>query len=115
MCAIGNTGDCSCAGAHVAPPSVVISTPTIVPRPVQAMPVNSQNAPAVSVSPPDGRVMIDLASRSNVNWRAVPSGMRSVYFEVSSRLIAGWFITFSRRSHLTLAFPSQPGSSSRSG
>ena len=59
--------------------------------------------------------MIDFASRSNVNCRAVPSGIRSVYFDVSSRLIAGWFITFSRRSHFTFALPSQPGNSSRSG
>ena len=38
-----------------------------------------------SVSPPDGRVITDFASRSNVNCRAVPSGIRSVYFDVSSR------------------------------
>jgi hypothetical protein len=47
--------------------------------------------------------------------RAVPSDIRSVYFDVSSRLIAGWFITLSRRSHFTLVLPSQPGSSSRIG
>ena len=33
--------------------------------------------------------MIDLASMSNVKMRAVPSGMKSVYFEVSSRVMNG--------------------------
>ena len=35
--------------------------------------------------PPDGKVMTDFASITKVNWRALPSGIRSVYFEVSSR------------------------------
>ena len=39
--------------------------------------------------PPDGRVITDLASMSNVNWRAVPSASRSVYLDVSHRVIAG--------------------------
>jgi hypothetical protein len=36
-----------------------------------------------------GRVMIDFGSMSNVNCRAVPSDIKSVYLDVSSRVIAG--------------------------
>ena len=37
-----------------------------------------------------------------VNWRAFPSGMRSVYFDVSSRVCQGWSPTLIRRSRFTL-------------
>ena len=68
-----------------------------------------------SIWPPDGKVITDLASMTKVNWRALPSGMRSVYLEVSSRVYHGWSPTLMRRSHLTLVLPSQPGSTRRSG
>ena len=63
----------------------------------------------------EGRVITDLASIRKVNCRAVPSGIRSVYFEVSSRVWNGWSPSFSRRSHLMFVLPSKPGSSRRSG
>jgi hypothetical protein len=37
-----------------------------------------------------GEVMTDFASITQVHSRARPSGIRSVYFEVSSRLSTGW-------------------------
>ena len=42
-----------------------------------------------SVSCGDGEVMTDFASITKVNLRALPSGIRSVYFEVSSRAYQG--------------------------
>ena len=62
-----------------------------------------------------GQVMVDFASITNVNWRAEPSGIGSVYFDVSSRVSNGWSPNFSRRSHLMLILPSQPGRISRAG
>ena len=59
--------------------------------------------------------MTDFTPIGNVNCRACPSGMRSVYFDVSSFVITGPAVTFSRRSHFTLVLPSQPGSRSRIG
>jgi hypothetical protein len=56
-----------------------------------------------------------LASISQVKPREVPSGIRSVYFEVSSRLCHGLSPSLMRRSHLMLPLPSQPGTTSRSG
>ena len=38
--------------------------------------------------------MTDFTSISSVKMRDVPSGMRSVYFDVSHRVIAGWSISF---------------------
>src|ERR1019366_8981716 len=62
-----------------------------------------------------GNVMTDLASINQVNPREVPSGIRSVYFEVSSRVYHGLSPSLIRRSHLMLTLPSQPGTTSRSG
>ena len=45
----------------------------------------------------------------------LPSGIRSVYFEVSSRECHGFSPSLIRRSHLMLTLPSQPGTTSRSG
>ena len=59
--------------------------------------------------------MTDLASISQVKPREVPSGIRSVYFEVSSREYHGLSPSLMRRSHLMLTLPSQPGTTSRSG
>ena len=59
--------------------------------------------------------MTDFASMTKVNCRAVPSGSRSVYFAVSSRVWAGAATTLSRRSHLTWVLPSQPGTTRRRG
>ena len=36
-----------------------------------------------------GHVIVDFASMANVNWRADPSGIGSVYFDVSSRVSNG--------------------------
>ena len=44
-----------------------------------------------------------------------PSPSGSVYFDVSSRVMNGCSASSIRRSHLTLEFPSQPGSSRRAG
>src|SRR6516225_8194507 len=43
------------------------------------------------------------------NWRAFPLPSRSVYFDVSSRVMNGLSLTSSRRSHLMWVLPSQPG------
>src|SRR5258705_193080 len=45
---------------------------------------------------------------TKLNCRAVPSASGSVYLDVSSRVMNGWLASFTRRSHFTLAFPSQP-------
>ena len=62
-----------------------------------------------------GSVMIDLASITKLNCRAVPSGSGSVYFDVSSRIMNGALASSMRRSHFTLADPSKPGRNSRAG
>ena len=57
--------------------------------------------------------MQELVSCTKVNWRAVPSSIRSVYFEVSSRVIHGAVPTLRRRIHLMftmeelMRFPSE--------
>ncbi len=50
-----------------------------------------------------------------LKMRAVPSAIGSVYFEVSSRVMNGRSESSMRRSHFTLALPSQPGSNKRAG
>ena len=63
-----------------------------------------------------GSVMIDRASMTKLNCRAVvPSPSGSVYFDVSSRVMNGRSASSIRRSHFTLLFPSQPGSNRRAG
>ena len=37
--------------------------------------------------------MTDFASMSRLNWRALPLASRSVYFEVSSRVMKGLSLT----------------------
>src|SRR4051794_36592383 len=64
---------------------------------------------------PDGKVMTDLASISRLNWRAFPLPSKSVYFDVSSRVMNGLSLTSKRRNHLVCVLPSKPGSSSRNG
>ena len=60
--------------------------------------------------------MMDRASMTKLNWRdRLPSPRGSVYFDVSSRVMNGPSASSIRRSHLTLALPSHPGSSSRTG
>ena len=54
--------------------------------------------------------MTDFTPIGNVNCSAVPSGSESVYFDVSSFVINGPAVTFSRRSHFTFVLPSHPGS-----
>ena len=63
----------------------------------------------------NGDVITDFASISKVKMRAVPSGIGSVYFDVSHRVIQGFVPSSRRRSHFTLLFPSKPGSSKRIG
>ena len=67
--------------------------------------ISRQPGPA-SLSGNAGSVMIDLASITKLNCRAVPSGSGSVYFDVSSRIMNGALATSMRRSHFTLADPS---------
>ena len=47
--------------------------------------------------------------------RAVPLAKGSVYLDVSSRVMNGASDTSMRRSHFTLALPSQPGRKRRAG
>ena len=63
----------------------------------------------------EGEVITDFASITNVNWRAFPLSIRSVYFEVSSRANHGSSPSFRRRSHFTQTLPSQPGTTRRAG
>ena len=113
--ASGSTGSCSRASVHEAPPSVDTSTRRTRPRPDHASPDIWWNPGPPSRWPPDGRVMTDFASITNVNCRASPFGIRSVYFEVSSRVCQGRSTSCNRRSHLMEMFPSHPGASSRTG
>ena len=77
--------------------------------------------PRISIQPGSttsgyaGDVMIERASKTKLNWRAVPSASGSVYLDVSSRVMNGRSPSSRRRSHLTFELPSQPGSSSRAG
>ena len=112
---LGSTGDCSSAGVHRRPASVLTSTLLIRPRPLQAIPLISNQPRSGRITGYAGNVMIDLASMAKLNIRAVPSGNGSVYFDVSSRVMKGRSAISMRRIHLTFAFPSQPGSSSRAG
>ena len=65
---------------------------------------------------PEGKVISDLASITQLNWRALPVRvMRSVYLLVSSRVMKGLSPILRRLSHLTLMLPSQPGRISRMG
>jgi hypothetical protein len=59
--------------------------------------------------------MTDFTPISNVNCSDRPSGSGSVYFEVSSLVCVGPSVTLTRRNHLTLMLPSQPGKKSRTG
>src|SRR5256885_2799753 len=59
--------------------------------------------------------MMDFASMTKLNMRAVPSASGSVYLEVSSRVMKGRSATSMRRIHFTLAFPSHPGRKRRAG
>ena len=59
--------------------------------------------------------MIDFASMTKLNMRAVPSPNGSVYFDVSSRVMNGRSAISMRRIHLTFALPSHPGRNRRAG
>src|ERR1039458_10757177 len=97
------------------PPSSDTSTRLTLPRPDQASPEITVKPFCLSGACGDGEVMTDLASISKVNWRALPSANRSVYFDVSSRVYQGWSPTLIRRSHFTQTLPSQPGTTRRTG
>ena len=86
-----------------------------MPLPVHANPLISYGPGPSSGFSGQGKVITDLASISQVKPREVPSGIRSVYFEVSSREYQGLSPSFILRSHLMLTLPSQPGTTSRSG
>src|SRR5664279_347199 len=113
--AFDSTGSCSRALCQLAPPSMETSTRLTLPLPLHARPrISYWPAPESGFSG-QGKVMTDLASISQVKPRLVPSGIRSVYFEVSSRENQGLSPSLIRRSHLMLTLPSQPGTSRRSG
>ena len=76
--------------------------------------ISCHPGPAIFM-PKDGRVITDFTPSSNVNCSAFPPGMGSEYLEVSSLVCVGPCVTLMRRSHFTLMFPSQPGSSRRTG
>ena len=93
-----------------------------IPRPVGRIPVltrrfhSARRTPAHrAVVRAPAAVINDLGSIVKVNMRAWPSASRSVYLDVSSRVMYGWSTTLRRRSHFTLILPSQPGTNSRSG
>src|SRR6476646_7859137 len=113
--AFDSTGSWSRAVCQLTPPSVETSTRLILPLPVHASPLISYSPGPSSGFSGQGKVITDLASISQVNPREVPSGIRSVYFEVSSRENHGLSPSLIRRSHLMLTLPSKPGTTSRSG
>src|SRR5699024_2968491 len=113
--ALYSTGSCSLVVCQLTPSSVDTSTRLTLLPPDQACPVISYKQAMCRGFSGLGEVMTDLASMTQVNMRALPSAIRSVYFEVSSRVIHGLSPTFSRRSHLTFMLASQPGSTKRSG
>ena len=86
----------------------------MAPRPDHAMP-RSSIQPGSTTSGQAGAVMMDRASKTKLNCRAVPSASGSVYFDVSSRVMNGRSAGSRRRSHLTFELPSHPGSGSRAG
>src|SRR5690348_4928437 len=94
---------------HDLPPSVLTSTRSILPRPDQASPRMGHHPAPATFAGYDGDVMMDFASRTKLNWRAVSFLSGSVYFDVSSRNIQGSRPSSRRRTHLMLAFPSKPG------
>ena len=106
VCAYATGVPTSSASVQVAPPSVLTSTREILPRPLHAMPVMGHQPRLLNRSGYAGEVMMDFASITNENWRAVPFGNGSVYFEVSSRDMLGSRITSRRRSHLMHMLPS---------
>ena len=59
--------------------------------------------------------MTDFTSIGNTNCQAFSSFSRIVYLEVSSFDMAGAAVSLSRRSRLTLKFPSKPGTRRRTG
>src|SRR6185437_12428059 len=113
--AFDKIGSCNWALCQLTPPSNETSTALILPRPLHARPRTSERPGADSGFSGQGKVMTDFASLTQVKPRAFPSGMSSVYFEVSSRVNHGASPTLIRRSHLTLTLPCQPGTSNRSG
>src|ERR1051325_9189859 len=94
------------AWVQFCPPSVLTSTRSILPRPDQAMPRIGHHPGCAIFIGYDGEVMIDLASSTKLNCRAVPFESGSVYLEVSSRNIHGSRPSSMRRTHLTFALPS---------
>src|SRR5205809_7974854 len=86
---LGSTGCCSSAGSHCFPPSVLTSTLVIRPRPLHAIPLISHQPRSRRITGYAGNVMIDFASMTKLNMRAVPSPNGSVYFDVSSRVMNG--------------------------
>src|SRR3546814_15861690 len=95
---------------------MLTSTRLTVPLPDQARPlITSAPRPWVTGACGLGLVMTDFTSISQVKRRALPLASRSVYFEVSSRWCQALSPTSSRRSHFTHLFPSQPGTTPRTG
>src|SRR2546427_231388 len=109
----GSTGSCSSAAAQVLPASVLTSTRVTRPRPLQASPLISHHPRSGKVAGYAGDVMIDLASITKLNMRAVPLGSGSVYFAVSSRVMKGRSASSMRRIHFPVALPSPPGPGGR--
>ena len=78
------------AVCQLRPPSSETSTRLIVPLPDQARPVTTvRPLPWVIGACGLGLVMTDLTSITQVKRRALPLASRSVYFEVSSRVLPG--------------------------
>src|SRR6185295_18862646 len=110
-----NTGSCSIASRQPAPPSTDTSTLLILPAPDHAIPEISYHPAPCIFMPKDGWVITDFTPMTKVNWRALPSGVGSVYLEVSSLACVGPCVTLMRRSHFTFELPSHPGTNRRTG
>src|SRR4051794_2603113 len=85
-CALGSTCPTISAVGHDLPLSVLTLPRPTLPRPDQASPRIGHH-PAPPIFPgKDGDVMMDFASSTKLNWRAVSFASGSVYFDVSSRV-----------------------------
>src|SRR3977135_4371975 len=102
------TGSCSAASRQLAPPSAETSTLETFPAPDQARPEISYQPGPCRLMPTLGWVITDFTPITSVNWRALPSGVGSVYLEVSSLACIGASGGLMGRAPLQLACPHKP-------
>ena len=88
----GRRGSCNSASRQLPPASSEASTRAMLPLLDQARPRISQEPFAESLCLSVGQVITDLTSITKLNSLDCPSSSRSVYREVSSRVMYGEYI-----------------------